>query len=451
MKKHIWLSISMSGLIFSASVQAADNLSTMLSEGEVSGQIRAFHVDREYQGTSGNDTHRNATAIGGHLKFVTDEFNGFSAGVAVYGTNGLFLHSPRDNYSKNDMTLTGKDNKSYAILGEAFLEYKSGNTGFKGGRIKYDSPMMGTDDVRMLPNLFEGYFLTNKDIKDTTVSIGHVTRFAQGTFGRVYNGGLLSATSGYSAVDSRDNAGYFTDIGEYTVGKRTDGVTVASAIYTGVKDLKVQLFDYYAHDIVNTIYADVNYKMSMGDIKPFVAAQFIKQDDIGDSLMKDTALGGNGDIDSFYWAAKVGAKYNGFTAYIAHSQTTDNDATDASYTNAIVSSWGGMPAYTQGMVTRHQFLAGTDATKVAASYSFKEDGVNLSTAVYYTSFDMDANSGYGDSRTATEPGFDIQYYPEAVKNLQLRFRGNFPRKFAEDAAGKSTGWSEYRFIANYNF
>ena len=64
---------------------------------------------------------------------------------------------------------------------------------------------------------------------------------------------------------------------------------------------------------------------------------------------------------------------------------------------------------------------------------------------------MDKNSGYGVARTASEPGFDIKYYPQAVKNLQLRLRGNFPRNFAEGTAGADTGWNEYRFIANYNF
>ncbi len=69
-----------------------------------------------------------------------------------------------------------------------------------------------------------------------------------------------------------------------------------------------------------------------------------------------------------------------------------------------------MPTYTQGMVTRHQFLAGTAAAKLAGTYSFKE----------------------------------------MVKNLQLRLRGNFPRKFFENGSG-DTGWNEYRFIVNYNF
>jgi len=453
MKKSIALSAITVGLISTSVLNAADDLSTMFADGKVSGQIRSFYVDREYQGGSGSDAHRNAQAIGGHLKFVTDDYAGLKFGAAFYTTNGFLLNSPKSDFSQNDMTLLGHNNESYTILGEAFLEYKYENTSFKGGRVKYNSPMMGADDARMLPNLFEAYELTNTDIDGLKLSIVQVTKFAQGSFGRVYNGGLLAATSGYSPVNSRPtDSGKFEDIGSYATGVSNSGVTVASLEYTGIENLKLRLYDYYADDIANTIYGDVSYswKCLLSDkVKSFAAAQFISQTDVGDKTMSN-ALGGNGEIDSFYLAVKIGAKYKGFTAYLAHSQTTDNDAGET-YQNAILTMWGGMPAYTQGMVTRHQFLAGTEATKVVGAYSFKEHGINLSAAAYYTSFDMDANSGYGISRTATEPGFDIKYYPKQVKNLQLRFRGNFPRNFAESTSGNDTGWNEYRFIVNYNF
>jgi imipenem/basic amino acid-specific outer membrane pore len=113
-----------------------------------------------------------------------------------------------------------------------------------------------------------------------------------------------------------------------------------------------------------------------------------------------------------------------------------------------------MPAYTQGMVTRHQFMAGTDAWKVAANYDWKDYGINLNTGAYYVEFE------YGFSKrifrcccigsVATEAGFDVIYNPQAIKNLQLRLRGNFPRGYQEKATG-DMGWDEYRVIANYNF
>lgn len=450
MKKYIALSAVAMSFVAASSLNAADDLNGMFSEGKASGQVRMFYIDREYQGSAGTKTHRGATAIGGHLKYETAEVSGLSLGAAFYTTNEL------NSRKTIDATLFGKDNDNYSILGEAYLQYKNKKTTFKGGRQKLSTPMLADDDARMIPNLFEAYVLTNKDIANTTLTLGHVTKFAQGTFGRAYSATptatnankLLSATAGYSYVDSLNQVGSFENVGTYAFGEKTDGITMASATYTGIQNLKFDLWDYYAHDIMNIIYGEANYswKCLMTDaLKPYAGIQIIKEDSVGDEF--------GGKIDSTYAAAKFGVKVENFDFSFAYSKTGDNSAAelaDGGVANAIISPWGGMPAYTQGMVTRHMFIAGTDAAKVAASYNFKDMGANLTTVAYYTEFDMDANSGYGVERTASEAGFDAIYNPQVVKNLQLRLRGNFPRGFAESAAGK-TGWDEYRFIMNYNF
>lgn len=451
MKRMLHLSFLASIIV--ANATAADDLASMFKEGKASGQIRMFWVDREYQGTAGNKTHRDATAIGGYLKYETGDLNGLSLGTAFYTTNGLFLESPRNDYSQNDMTLLGPDNENYSMVGELYAQYKKANSTFKGGRQKLDTPMAGSDDARMTPNLFEAYLLMNKDVPNTTLVAGHITKFAQGSFGRVYNhtaaspasSKLLSVTSGYSYVNSLDQAGEFVNMGTYALGQSTNGVSVASATYTGIENLKLQLWDYYAHDIANIIYGEgnLNWKCIISDsIKPSAGIQIIKQNDVGDAYA--------GELDGMYVAGKVGFQINNFDLGFAYSQTAKNSATDPKLKNAIITPWGGMSAYTQGMVTRHMFIAGTKAYKVNGGYNFKDLGTNLTTSAYYTEFDMDPNSGYGLERTASEAGFDAIYYPQYVKNLQLRFRGNFPRSYAESSSG-TTGWSEYRFIANYNF
>lgn len=450
MKKQLVLSIAAISFVSAASLNAADDINTMFSEGKVSGQARMFYIDREYQGSAGTRTHRGSTAIGGYLKYETASLEGFNLGAAFYTTNKI------DSRNTVDQTLLGQDNENYTMLGEAYVEYKNANTSFKGGRQKLMTPMLGDDDARMIPNLFEAYVLTNKDISNTTLTLGHVTKFAQGTFGRVYSATpiasnankLLSATSGYSYVDSLDQTGEFANVGTYAFGESTDGITMASATYTGIENLKLTLWDYYAHDIMNMVYAEANFswKCLITDmIKPYAGVQVIKEDSVGDEF--------GGDIDSTYAAAKFGFKVQNLDLSFAYSKTGENSATelaDGGLANATVSPWGGMPAYTQGMVTRHMFMAGTAASKVAATYNFKDMGANLTTTAYYAEFDMDENSGYGIERTASESGFDAIYNVQSVKNLQLRLRGNFTRGFAESIAGK-TGWNEYRFIANYNF
>lgn len=444
MRHTLRLSVLASVLVMN--VSAADNVVSMFSEGKVSGQFREFSISRDYNGAS-NFT-RKANTVGGYIKYETGAWNGLSLGAAAYGTIGFSLND-RSNLKEVDPTLLSTNNQNDIYVGEAYLQYKNGNTLFKAGRQKLDTPMASSDDARMLPNLFEAYVLSNTDVKDTTLIAAHVTKFAQGTFGRVYDASLnhanavLSATSGYSYWDSRNQAGTFTDMGKYAVNQNTDGVTVAGVIYSGIPGLKLQAWDYYAHDILNAIYAEANYGFSMSSgISPYIAAQYIREDNIG----ADYA----GKVKSDFLGAKAGVKVANFDLYAAGSHNS-KDAS-ATINGGTISPWGGMPAYTQGMVTRHQFMAGTDAWKVAGSYDWKSMGVNLSTGAYYASFKLDALNGYSAKAcTTTESGLDVIYSPQTVKNLQLRVRANYTRDFAQTIAGVGTDWDEYRFIANYNF
>lgn len=453
MKKYIVLSTVAMSFVAAASLNAADDVSSMFSEGKASGQIREFSISRSVDRSAAADYTRHANAIGGYLKYETASLSGLSLGAAFYTTHGFLNESKKTDYNQVDPTLLGENNENYTMLGEAYIQYKTGNTTFKGGRQKLVTPMLADDDARMLPNLFEAYVLTNKDIANTTLTLGHVTKFAQGTFGRAYDANLnhanavLSTTAGYSYVDSRNQVGSFNNVGTYAFGEKTDGITMAAASYTGIANLKLDLWDYYAHDIMNIIYGEANYswKCLVSDaLKPYAAVQIIKEDSVGDEF--------GGDIDSTYAAAKFGVKVQNFDLSLAYSKTDNNDAANnnGNLKDAVVSPWGGMPAYTQGMVTRHMFLAGTDAAKVALSYNFKDLGANVLATLYYANFNMAANNGYtyGDAK---ENGFDIIYNPSIVKNLQLRLRANYADDFNIASTGATTSWDEYRFIANYNF
>jgi len=426
---------------------AADDLASLFNNGKVSGQLREFSISRDYNGAS--DYTRRANAIGGYVKYETGVWNGLSLGAAAYTTIGFDLGA-RSDLNAVDPTLLSKNNENDFYLGEAYLQYKNGNTIFKGGRQKLDTPMAGSDDARMLPNLFEAYVLSNTDVKDTTLIAAHVTKFAQGTFGRVYNAAastsdaLLSVTSGYSMVDSRNQTGDFVNMGKYAIGESNGGVSVAAAIYSGTPGLKLQVWDYYAHDILNAIYAEANYGWTYTNgLAGYAAAQYIKEDNIGSNYA--------GNVNSDFVAGKMGAKVANFDLYAAVSHNS-KDAS-AAVNGGTISPWGGMSAYTQGMVTRHQFMAGTDAFKVAGSYDWKNFGINLNTGLYYTQYNMDGLNGYstaGYEWTASESGFDVIYNSQAIKNLQLRLRGNYTRDFKQTAT-THTDWDEYRFIANYNF
>lgn len=446
----------MTTALLATSLQAADDLSSMFKEGKTSGQIRAFHLDRAYHGFP-SAVHRNGTSLGGHLKFETAKLHGFSVGTAFYTANRVLRSEERSVIEPALFANKGSGSEplSQTIIGEAYLDYQAGKTNIKAGRQKINTPLAGSDDVRTIANFFEGAMLTNKSLENTTFTLGQLTAFSAGTFANIYDSdSILGPTSGYSPLAvSYDNQGDFQNIGMWLTGTNTSGVTVASATYEN-KGMKLQVWDYVVSDIVNAAFvqADMNYGAKEG-LKSSIGIQAIKEDSIGDALIKNLPTSVDGEIDSLYWGVKTGLSYGSFSASVAYSETGANseaDKTNNPYKNSIITI-GNIPAYTQGMVTRHMFMAGTKATKSVLAYKTTDIGEKFSTSVYYTDFQMDANNGYTTDATASEYGFDMQYYPKGMKELQLRFRGNFPRLFKDIPGTGVVNWDEYRLIANYTF
>jgi len=439
--------------------------------GEIYGQFRTFYLDRTYLGGIVNN--RNTLSAGGYVGYMTPVYNGFSAMVAAYGTYGFKIHGDPVTSANYDPSMYGAGFENYAFIGHAYVNYESGETNVKAGRMRLDTPFAGADDARMLPNLFEAALVTNKSLENTTLIAGHVFRETIGTFGNVYGTGWkeigntgtyaansLALQSGYGLGLGLDSttSGSFENMGVVALGNQdangnyvdnsTSGVSVVAGVYEGIEGLKLQAWDYIAWDIVNTLYLQGDYSFKVADGFTLVAsAQYINQRDIGGAYLGNVN-GGNGKINSNYIAGKITGKYDNFTAYFAYSSTGSNNDT---FTNGgIITPWGGMPAFTQGMVTRHQFFANTDTIKIAATYNFKAFGLKAS--AYYTEFDMGSENTYrpGIAWKSNEPGFDFQYKIAAVDGLNFRFRGNFPNAFGA-SAGSEFDWDEYRVILNYNF
>jgi hypothetical protein len=440
MKKYIAFSaVAATLLMAGGDVQPVEPVvaASSVDMGTVFGQARAFYVDRTYEG--GINNNRNALAIGGYVGYTTPDFSGLKFTVAAYGTYGFDIHDTDmegAGTSEYSYALTGRAGENYIFLGQAYLDYTAGKTNVKIGRQKLDTPMAGSDDARMLPNLFEAAVVTNTSVENTTLVAAHVTKMTVGTFGNIYAGGELGMYSGYGKGMNAGLSGDFVEMGAIANSSLdTDGVTAVAAIHKYDNGATAQLWDYYAYDILNVVYAQADMPwncMLNPDVKMVGSLQYINESDVG----THAAFDGN------YWGAQLSATLGNFNAKGSYSQSNDS---------GILAPWGGMPAFTQGMVTRHQFLPNTDAWKVSGTYNFAD--LNLNASVYYSSYDVGttttalANAGY-QNLDSSEYGFDLIY--QATSDLQLRFRGNFPREFGT-YGGNAFDWDEYRLIANYNF
>ncbi|PHS33755.1 MAG: outer membrane porin, OprD family [Sulfurovum sp.] len=432
--------------------------------GKVFGQARTYYVDRTNHWDDGSSNNRSAWAAGGYIGYVTPQYEGFNFTTAVYATYGLRIDEltlendfiTGNGASRYDPSLQGYRGDNYAFIGQAYIGYENKNTKIKVGRIRFDSPLIGSDDARMLPNLFEAAVISNTSIENTTLLAAHITRETVGTFPNVYIwrqtkeqiGTNLAMQSGYGYGSVLGLSGNYVNMGIIALGNEqmtgadnsTAGVTALSYTYDGSENFKFKVWDYIAWDIMNLLYlqADYNYQLNK-NTNLFVSAQYINQFDIGNRL---DSFGG---INSNYGAGKIGFKHEDLTISASYSMTGKSDGF---MNGGIASPWGGMPAFTQSMVVRHQFFANTDAWKVATTYNFQNKGTNLKVSVYYAHYDVGAENTFQQNTPwiTTESGFDFTYEPQSIKGLQLRFRGNFPNDFSP-----GMGWNEYRVIANYNF
>ena len=135
-------------IVLGGTTQASDSFTKAVSEGDVSGQIRFFYIDRQYSGKK--DTHRSALTGGGHLKYETGDLNGFSSGVAFYTTNNFGLGADNLPGEVLDDSLLRGDSEGYNILGEAYVKYKYKKLMLKLGRQKINTPMAKVHDITQI-------------------------------------------------------------------------------------------------------------------------------------------------------------------------------------------------------------------------------------------------------------------------------------------------------------
>lgn len=435
----------------STQVFAAHDLESAFKESKIMGQFRAFYIDRDYNAAfSKND--RSAFAIGGKFGFETAAVNGLKFGIMAYTTNAINPNRMGGTNPHMDPSLFGKDRKSVTYIGQLYLNYSYKNTTVKIGRQEISTPMAGMDDARMLPNLFEGVVITNKDLPKTTLIGAHFWNMAYGTFANAYSAcsylGLQSGygCGGYTTLNvglAKYDTGNFMNMGKQAIGKANAGVTVLAAIYEGIPNLKLQAWDYYAWDMLNIIYLQGDYNLKVGDIKTTISAQYINEINVGDNVKKvfGKEVGANlfGAKVNFNIPTPVVQNFNFYAAY----SITGSD-TDKVLNGGLITPWGGTPGFVQGTVTRLGYVADTNAWKVGTSFDIIK-GLNLHLA--YSYFNVGDKAVYSSkTHDASETDWDLTWKCRVIKNLELKARGIYTWNFVP-----GQNFTEYRLIANYNF
>jgi hypothetical protein len=321
--------------------------STALSAGEapgVFGNLRLGFIHAEDE----TDEETDGSAIGGKLGYISPAWHGLSAGATFYTTGELFDDENGDFFSS--------ENGSYSILGEAYGQGVHGNTTLRIGRFELDTPHADTDDIRMVPNTFQGLLLSNSDITGTTLHLTHLDKWA----------------------------GVDTDIPEeFQELNGDDGITAIGVVYEGIDMLAVQGWYYLGRDFAKLLYLE-----ALHESDNFTAGlQFGSQSD-----ETDDESGPDGDLWGItggytLYDITISAAYNDVSGTVTNGfgggpyftsadDHTINGVEDQEAT-ALGVEYGGIEALTLG-VLHVDFEEGANETDYYASYNVNEQlGVEL--------------------------------------------------------------------------
>jgi hypothetical protein len=320
-KSLLYRSLILSGALFGLAGTAV-----VQAEEGVFGNLRLGFIHAEDE--VGEET--DGSAIGGKLGYISPTWNGMSAGATFYTTGELFDDENGDFFSS--------ENGSYSILGEAYVQGKYNNTLLRIGRFELDTPHADTDDVRMVPNTFQGLLLSNIDIPGATLYFTHLNKWA--------------------GVDA-DIPERFRDM------NGDDGINAVGAVYEGIEQLVLQGWYYQGSDFAKLLYLEAIYENDTFN----VGLQFGSQsDDTSDES------GPDGDV----WGITGSYTLADFTFTVAINDVS----------GTVSNGFGGGPYYTSADDHTIDGVEDQEATAVGLEYGVAE---MLAVGVLHVDFDQGAN------------------------------------------------------------
>lgn len=458
MKRAIKLSLA-AALAGSAMLQAASV--------DING-YRGGTLDVMFKGMTVIDDEKNGFAPSNgsgylvKLKYESPDtlLDGLKYGVGVYvnGDAGLTNwdnNNAADGWDKGAYGMVvdvGGDSKG--LLGELYLSYKNEYFDAKFGRQTLDTPLTKIQ-TSLMPNFYEAYMLGTNAIDGLRLTAGHITKMSLGSRAAP-DWGIIGEKTGTAGVGAAllSQGGTIEQAKFYNMGTiagldSTSGRTVIGATYTGLENLKADLWAYHSDDIANDIYAEVGYKIPVSEgMAVNLDAQYLMQKDTGDSLA------GERDFNMFGAKVSLGTKKWGVYAAFNSSGNKDN-GTEGQYFNA----WGADPAYTSSIFSRNAYREDVDAYKVGAHYvimkglklmvSYADYGKSNSTLGQVTATTKNAN-------TALEDAYEVDTVLVYKPNKEWMFKVFNARRLSEFdgralASTPQRRQNHYRAIASYSF
>ena len=407
--------------------------------GSVSGQIRAMYLIDDLTNTF---TPRNGSAYLLKLKYVTPTFaDNFKLTTAVYINGDTGLTDFEDASKKKALGMfLREEGKVEAVLGEAYLEYKADKVIARVGRQRLDTPLTKIA-WSFVPFFYESAFISLHPTKKLSTILGHISALSYGTR-EAADFGLIGEKTGTAGTvrpmstqsDTGINRGDFINVGEAAGVAKTKGTSLGAIKYKLNENFKVSIWDFYSHDIANSLYIDMNYKFPLANngVKLSFDAQYLYQTQVGGSLV--------GDLDFSLYGFKVKLSSPDYSLFAAINKSGDG--------GEFFNAWGSDPGYTSSIFSRNEYRKDVTAYKLGFDYKLLS---NLQLVVSYANYGKSKTQGWGSvdaQDDATAINTVILYKP--VKQWLLKIF-NVRRTSEYNTPTTERKMNQYRFITNYVF
>lgn len=354
---------------------------------------------------NGDGTRSQAAAYGGSIGMKSGWLYDFLR-IGLTGFMSQKLYAPD---SRPGTGLLAPIQRSYTVLGEAFVDLKLWKAVVRTGRQRISLPYINGNDSRMTPNTFEGIGLK-------------VTEWNSLTFGAAHLTGIKPRTNST-----------FVPMSEAAGAPGTDeGVTLGGLHYSLGKESYVSAINEYGWDTFNTFFMSGQYYWDLNEHTSFqVGAQFTDQRSVGQALI--------GDFKAQLFGLTASVGYHALIASLSFSWNPTKDP--------FQKPWGGTPSYNSVLISDFDGPE-QKAIRVGLTYDFTDlgaKGISASTTYVYG----DTTSGLNAPPDQQEFDINVDYKPEIEGFNSVWFRIRYGML---DFAGlpDSSTVHDFRIILNYS-
>jgi hypothetical protein len=308
----------------------------------------------------------------------------------------------------------------------------------------FETVFTKSNDTKMIPNTFDGFTATSKDISKTTIKVGYLMKQK-----------LRDHTSAHDVLaydpnnkwNQNDDSAVNRNLTVDRIG--TDNkLIIASVTNTSIKNLKANVSYASVPGVLSDVVLEAHYTIPVGSFKIVPGVRYMMQfDDLGANygvanLKKDeTGYTNPNSLDSDLLCARIDLKEGAFLGRLGYSKVADKAD--------IVAPWRGFPTggYTRAMA-QYNWYANTTTYMIRLGYDFGKANIlpGFSIMGRYAIQDFDDNKP-GVQADSNVIHIDIRQ--NIANNSELKFR--FGSADADEKAGKDYSYNEYRLEYNLFF